>query len=111
MKEELPERYFYSKNKIVKIGQLLKESFPKRRFVDKDFQKVINLWGEVVRGDVYKSTKIMGIKNGIMQVHVESSAMIHYLTNFEKFAIIQKINNLLGMRYIEDIRFKVGMKE
>jgi len=111
MKEELPERYFYSKNKVVRLGQLLKAAFPKKSLVDKNCQKVMGAWSEIVSGEVYKSTRIAGIKNGIMTVNVESSAMIHYLTNFEKYAIIQKINTIIGMKYIEDIRFKVGITE
>ena len=107
MREELPERYFSNKNKAVRLGQLLKETFPKKSLIDKTFQKVMSVWSEVVGNEVYKSTKITGIKNGIMYVGVESSAMIHHLTNFEKYAIIHKINNIIGFKYIEDIRFKV----
>ena len=107
--EELPERYFNSKNKVVRLGQLLKESFPKKKIIDKNCQKVMSVWSEVVGNEIYKSTKITGIKNGIMYVGVESSAMIHYLTNFEKYAIIHKINTILGFKYIEDVRFKVGV--
>ena len=105
MKEELPERYFHSKNKVVRLGQLLKELFPKKSLIDKNCQKVMRVWGEVVGDEIYKSTKITGIKNGVMYVKVESSAMIHYLTNFEKHTIIHKINNVMGMKYMEDIRF------
>ena len=111
MKEELPERYFHSKNTVVRLGQLLKEAFPKKSLIDKNCQKVMSIWSKVVSDAVYKSTRIAGIKNGIMTVNVESSAMIHYLTNFEKYAIIQKINTIIGMKYIEDIRFKVGITE
>ena len=107
MRESLPERYFSNKNKAVRLGQLLKEAFPKTSLIDKTCQKVMSVWRGVVGNEVYKSTKITGIKNGIMYVNVESSAMIHHLTNFEKYAIIHKINNIIGFKYIEDIRFKV----
>lgn len=110
MKEELPERYFRSKNRIVRLGQLLKEAFPKKSLlIDKNCQKVMSIWREVVGNEIYKSTRIAGIKNGIMYVNAESSAMIHHLTNFEKYAIIHKINNIIGTKYIEDIRFKAGV--
>jgi predicted nucleic acid-binding Zn ribbon protein len=109
--KELPERYFTNKNRVVRIGQLLKEAFPKKTLVDKNCQKVMSIWSEVVGNEIYKSARITGIKNGIMYVNAESSAMIHYLTNFEKYAIIHKINNILGSKYIEDIRFKVGIAE
>ncbi|MBI2555919.1 MAG: DUF721 domain-containing protein [Planctomycetes bacterium] len=92
--KELPERYFTNKKKVLRLGQLLKEAFPKKILIDKNCQKVMSVWREVVGSE---------IKN------VESSAMIHHLTNFEKYAIIHKINNVMGMKYIEDIRFKAGV--
>jgi len=107
--KELPERYFTNKKKVVRLGQLLKEAFPKKSLIDKNCQKVMSVWSEVVGSEIYKSTRITGIKNGIMYVVVESSVMIHHLTNFEKYAIICKINNVMGMKYIEDIRFKAGV--
>ena len=107
--KELPERYFTNKKKVLRLGQLLKEVFPKKSLIDKNCQKVMSVWSEIVGNEIYKSTRITGIKNGIMYVGVESSAMIHHLTNFEKYAIIHKINNVMGMKYIEDIRFKVGI--
>lgn len=109
--KELPERYFTNKKKVVRLGQLLKEAFPKKTLIDKNCQKVMSLWSEVVGNEIYKSTRITGIKNGVMYVNAESSAMIHHLTNFEKYAIIHKINNIIGSKYIEDIRFKVGITE
>ena len=111
MKEELPERYFSNRNKVAKIGQLLKEVIPKRGVINKNYQRAMSAWKEIVGSEVYKSTKIAGIKNGIMYVNVESSVMIHHLTNFEKYAIIHKINSITGVKYIEDIRFKVGITE
>lgn len=107
--KELPERYFTNKKKVLRLGQLLKEAFPKKSLIDKNCQKVMSVWSEIVGNEIYKSTRITGIKNGIMYVVVESSAMIHHLTNFEKYAIIHKINNVMGMKYIEDIRFKAGV--
>jgi len=109
MKEELPERYFTNKKKVVRLGQLLKEAFPKKSLIDKNRQKVMSVWSEIVGNEIYKNARITGIKNGIMYVNVESSAMIHHLTNFEKYAIIHKINTILGFKYIEDVRFKVGV--
>ncbi len=106
---ELPERYFTNKKKVLRLSQLLKEAFPKKTLIDKNCQKVMSVWSEIVGNEIYKSTRITGIKNGIMYVVVESSAMIHHLTNFEKYAIIHKINNVMGMKYIEDIRFKAGV--
>jgi hypothetical protein len=109
MRDELPERYFYTKNRVVKIGQVLKAAFPKRGSLEKTCQHLKEIWKQVVDDDVYRSTAITGFKRGILYVNVESSVMIHYLTNFKRNAIVVKMNKTIGTKYIEDIRFKIGV--
>ncbi|MGQ3685631.1 MAG: DUF721 domain-containing protein [Candidatus Loosdrechtia sp.] len=109
MRGELPERYFSTRDRIVKIGKILKESFPKRRGQDKTVQQFKEVWKHVVNDDICTKTAITGFKSGILYVTVESSVMIHYLTNFKKTAIIDELNNKIGRKYIQDIRFKTGV--
>lgn len=109
MKQELPERYFYQKKDIAKIGQILKGIIPKKNTEDKIYQQVKNAWRHIVGEEVCKHTKIVGLKGGILYVHAESTTVIHHLTNFEKHAIIDGINNILETKHIEDIRFKTGI--
>lgn len=108
MKEELPERYFYTRRKVVKISQVLKEIFPKRKPVDRIFFKIQEMWPSIIGEDIYAVTKVTNLKNRILYVTVESPAIIHHLTNFEQPAIINRINNILGNYRIEEIRFKIG---
>src|SRR4030067_2233564 len=93
---ELPERYFTNKNKVVRLGQLLKEAFPKKTLIDKNCQKVMSVWSEIVGNEIYKSTRITGIKNGVMYVNAESPVMIHHLINIKRDAITHNINNIRG---------------
>jgi len=109
MAEELPERYFYNRNKIVSIGQVLKDVLPKRAIADKTYNRVKSAWQHIVGDEVCKCTDITGLKNGVLYVSVESTVLIHHLTNFEKHAIITRINEIIGTKCIEDIRFKAGM--
>lgn len=108
MKEELPERYFLNKSRVVKIGQILKNTFPKQNNSEKMYQCVKDAWKHGVDDKTYLGTIVTGFKNGILYVVVESSVMTHYLTNFKKNAIIFELNKIIGTNYIEDIRFKVG---
>lgn len=108
MKEELPERYFSNRNKIAKIGQLLKDVLPRRNNADKTYGQVKNAWQHIVGDEVCKCTEITGLKNGVLYVSVESTVLIHHLTNFERHAIIARINEIMGTKCIEDIRFKAG---
>ena len=106
---EMPERYFYNRNKVLSIGQVLKDVFPKRCGPDKTYHKVKDAWKDVVGEEICQCTEITGLKRGVLYVSVESTVLIHHLTNFEKDAIIAKINELTRMKYLNDIRFKVGM--
>lgn len=110
MKDELPERYFNNKNKPKHIGDLLKELFPRKTLSRSHslYNNVRNAWRDIVGDEIFLITRVDGLKNRILYINVESTAMIHHLTNFERRAIIQKINDLLGKNSIDDIRFKVG---
>ena len=108
MREELPDRYFYSRGKVVPLGQLLAGVLAKGKSVDKNYQKVKDAWQQVVRNEVYRNTEIIGMRNEILYVRVESTAMLHHLANFERHAIVAKINETVGVRCIRDIRFRAG---
>ena len=108
MREELPDRYFYSRGKVVPLGQLLADVLAKRNSVDKNYQKVKNVWQQVVSSEAYRNTEIVGMRNGILYVSVESTAMFHHLANFERDAIVTKINKTVGVGCIRDIRFRAG---
>jgi hypothetical protein len=108
-KEELPERYFFNKNKTVRIGQVLKDVLPKRNAASKIYCQVRDAWQYILGDEVCKCTEITNLKGGVLYVSVESPVLIHHLTNFEKHAIIARINEIIGMKCIEDIRFRAGM--
>ena len=105
----LPERYFFNRSSAVKVGQVLKGLFPRRSSGDRICKEVRNAWKEIVGEEVYQHTEITDLKKGILYVNVESPVLIHHLTNFEKDAIICRINDLTQANYLNDIRFKVGI--
>jgi len=107
LKQEMPDRYFYNKNKVVKLGQLLKGVIPKG-MGNKRNNVVRDAWRKAVGEEICSNTEITEVKNCVLYVNVESSALIHHLTNFEKIAIINKINTIMGAKSIGDIRFKLG---
>ncbi|MBW7898456.1 hypothetical protein B188_13320 [Candidatus Brocadiaceae bacterium B188] len=106
---DLPERFFFDKRGVVSVGQVLKGLFPKRGNGDKLCQEVRNVWKDIVGDEIYRCTEVIDLKKGVLFVNVESTALIHHLTNFEKAAIIAKVNKLTRVEYLSDIRFKVGI--
>lgn len=108
MREGLPDRYFYNKSEAIRVGNLLKGLLTKRHSTDKNYQKVKNVWQYVANGEVYQGTEVTGLRNGTLYVNVESTTMLHHLTNFEKLTMITRINELVGAGCIRDIRFWTG---
>ena len=107
LKQELPDRYFFNKNRTVKLAQLLKGIIPRGKGSKKN-NVVRDAWLQTVGEEVYSNTEITELKNNVLYVNVESSTLIHHLTNFEKIAINGKLNTIMGAKSIGDIRFKVG---
>lgn len=107
--EELPERYFLNRHRVAKIGQVLKDVLPRRNTSNEVYYRVKNAWQHILGEEVCQCTEIVNLKGGVLYVNVESAALIHHLTNFEKHAIIDRLNEMIGMKGIEDIRFKAGM--
>lgn len=108
MNNELPERYFYKRNNFTKIGKILTELFPKKTRGDTTINKIKNAWKSIVGDEIFQSTEIIGLKKRVLYINVESTALIHHLTSFERYAIITRINETVGKECIEDIRFKAG---
>ena len=107
---EMPDRYFRDKRSVMKIGQLLKGVLPKRSASDRTLQKLRDAWRQVVGEEVFRMTKVLMLKCRVLQIGVESAVMIHYLTSFERNAIITQINDITGEKSVEDIKFRVGMQ-
>lgn len=107
---EMPDRYFCDKKGVMKIGQLLKGVLPKRGISDRTLQKLKDAWRQVVGEEVFKVTKVLVLKGRVLQIAVESAVMIHYLTSFERNAIIARINDIVGEKSVEDIKFRVGIQ-
>ena len=107
VKQELPDRYFFNKNRTVKLAQLLKGIIPRGKGSKRN-TVVRDAWRQTVGEEICNNTEITEFKNSVLYVNVESSALIHHLTNFEKIAIIDKLNTIMGAKSIGDIRFKVG---
>ncbi len=64
--------------------------------------RLIDAWEEVVGPVISKHTKNLRIKNKILYVEVDSAALGHELM-YERTALQQKLNAMVGDTVIEDI--------
>ncbi len=65
----------------------------------------VNRWNEIMGEQIAKASNALGIKQGILHVHVKTSAWRNELT-MRKKEIIEKINASIGSDIVKDIKFQ-----
>ena len=75
--------------------------------VDQGLLKIDAIWHGSMEEGILENTKPSALRGRILYVNVSSSVWLHEL-HFEKNRLIEQINQALGRRLVEDIRFKVG---
>ncbi len=69
---------------------------------------LLDHWEEDVGKAIASHTKPRRIKGGRLFVDVDSPVWVHQLTINYKKGLVEKLNQRLGKRVIEDIRFRQG---
>ncbi len=93
---------------IVHIGNIINRVLKTYRYEsDEDLAQVWSLWDSAVGETISKNTKPSAFKGKLLLVNVASSTWMHQL-QFLKKNIIKKINDSLGKRLVEEIKFKIG---
>ena len=69
--------------------------------------RIRDMWEGVVGSHIAKKAHPEGVKNGILQVSVESSVWMQELT-FMKQQILERLNQVCESSGVKDIRFKLG---
>jgi hypothetical protein len=68
---------------------------------------LIQSWEKVVGAPIADNAKPFAVKGTLLLVHVSSSVWMHQL-RFLKTDLLDKLNQELGGKRIEDIKFKIG---
>lgn len=90
--------------KIVEMDNMILEAMKKSSTLRTAM--LIGKWEEIV-GKVHKISEIIGAKEKVLYVRVESSTYLHFM-NMKKYEYIKKINEYLKGEYIDNIIFKTG---
>ncbi|NME36327.1 MULTISPECIES: DUF721 domain-containing protein [Fusobacterium] len=90
--------------RIVDMEGMIEEAMKKSKTLR--IAILIGSWEEIV-GKFYKVSEIIGFKDDVLYIKVESSSYLHYM-NGKKVEYIEKINQFLGNEYIKNIVFKIG---
>lgn len=90
--------------KIVEMDSMILEAMKKSNTLRTAM--LIGKWEEIV-GKVHKISEVIGIRERVLFVRVESSTYLHFM-NMKKYEYIQKINGYLQGDYINNIVFRTG---
>ncbi len=73
-------------------------------------QRLLEAWKQAAGEKIASQTTVQGIKNRIVMVGVENSALLNELNSFHKSSLLQKLQKEYGKQDVRDIRFRLKSK-
>jgi predicted nucleic acid-binding Zn ribbon protein len=73
-------------------------------------RRLIEAWKQAAGEKIAGLTTVQGIKNRIVQIGVENSALLNELNSFHKGSLLQKLQKEYGKQDVRDIRFRLKSK-
>ncbi|MFK7778731.1 MAG: DUF721 domain-containing protein [Gimesia sp.] len=73
-------------------------------------QRLKDAWELAAGEKIASQTTAQGIKNRIVMVGVENSALLNELNSFHKGSLLQKMQKEYGKQDVRDIRFRLKSK-
>lgn len=65
-------------------------------------------WAEAIGPEVLKSTRVNGLKRGVLEVEVKNAVLIQELTQFHKRGLLGKLRLALPGVTLTDLKFRAG---
>jgi predicted nucleic acid-binding Zn ribbon protein len=65
-------------------------------------------WAEAVGEELLKSTRVMGMRRGVLEVEVRNAVLMSELTQFHKRSLLAKLRKSLVGVTLTDIKFRAG---
>ena len=87
------------------LARYLQESGWARRLRQQD---VLAAWEDVVGADIALHARAAGLRSGVLEVEVESSAWLHDLETFYKDGILAALKERVTSTRILNIRFRIA---
>ncbi len=93
---------------FVHIGSILENIMDgSRGDFDIRLTRIWDMWDGIVDPHIAENARPVAFKGKLLIVHASSSSWINHL-QYLKMDIISQINNALGKRLVNDIKFKIG---
>lgn len=69
--------------------------------------QLTGIWEAVAGERISGQTKVLGMKQGVLQVGVDNSALMNELASFHRTALLHKFKKEFSEHRISDIRFRL----
>jgi predicted nucleic acid-binding Zn ribbon protein len=102
------DRTHSSRKEPAPLGDVLSQLFALRGYgrVRGDRQ-LHDVWRQIAGEQIAGQTRVAGVKNGVLQVGVASSALLSELAAFHKFSLLERLQREHAQLKIKDIKFKL----
>jgi predicted nucleic acid-binding Zn ribbon protein len=92
-----------------KVGDVLGRLFTSRGWGRKnDRVRLESAWAEAAGAELLRSTRLLGMKRGVMEVEVKSAVQMAELAQYHKRGLLAKLRKLLPGVTLTDIKFRAG---
>lgn len=90
------------------LGDVLSQLFALRGYGRiRGDQQLHHAWRQVAGDQIAAQTRVSGVKNGVLQVGVASSALLSELAAFHKHSLLQRLQTVHPHLKIKDLKFKL----
>ncbi|MCE9568235.1 MAG: DUF721 domain-containing protein [Planctomycetes bacterium] len=91
------------------IADILGRLFMSRGWGRKnDRMRLESAWADAAGPELMKSTRVLGLKRGVLEVDVRNAVMLSELTQFHKRGLLAKLRKVLVGVTLTDIKFRAG---
>ncbi len=92
-----------------KIGDVLGRLFTSRGWGRKnDRLRLEGAWADVAGEELVKSTRVLGMKRGVLEVEVRNAVLMSELAQFHKRNLLTKLRKAMPGVTLTDIKFRAG---
>lgn len=69
---------------------------------------VFSAWRDSVTDEIARHTRVLGLRNNVLAVEVDSAALLQELSTFYRSQILEALKRKLSRSFICDVRFLLG---
>jgi hypothetical protein len=92
-----------------KLSDVLGRLFASRGWGRKnDRMRIESAWAEVAGDEWRKSTRVLGLKRGVLEIEVKNAVLMSELAQYHKRGLLASLRKALAGVAVTDIKFRAG---